>query len=90
MTGNDTMVADACHDHEFGGVAGSSALQARGRSAMSISKKIAYSAEATKGKIKKVFGRATGNRTLEAEGRADQIRGNLKLSGAKIKDAFKR
>lgn len=57
---------------------------------MIISKKIAYSAEATKGRIKKAFGRATHNRTLEAEGRADQAKGNLKLSAAKIKDAFKR
>lgn len=57
---------------------------------MSISKKIANSAEATKGRIKKTFGRATHNRTLEAEGRADQAKGNLKQSAAKIKDAFKR
>lgn len=56
---------------------------------MSISKKIAHSAEATKGRVKKVFGRATRNRTLEVEGRADQAKGNLKQSGAKIKDAFK-
>ncbi|MFD3427603.1 CsbD family protein [Nocardia fluminea] len=57
---------------------------------MSISKKIAHSAEATKGRAKKVFGRVTRNRTLEVEGRAGQATGNLKQSGAKIKDAFKR
>ncbi|WP_410873055.1 CsbD family protein [Nocardia sp. A7] len=57
---------------------------------MSISKKLAYSAEATKGKVKKVIGRAVGNQRLEAEGRADQARGNLKLAAAKVKDAFKR
>ncbi|MGW6426582.1 CsbD family protein [Nocardia sp. NPDC055053] len=57
---------------------------------MSISKKIAHSAEATKGRMKRVFGRATHNRSLEAEGWADQVKGNLKQSGAKIKDAFKR
>ncbi|MFE5475698.1 MULTISPECIES: CsbD family protein [unclassified Nocardia] len=54
-----------------------------------MSKKIANSVEATKGRVKKVFGRATGNRSLEAEGRAEQIKGNLKQSAAKIKDAFK-
>ncbi|WP_084533553.1 CsbD family protein [Nocardia fusca] len=57
---------------------------------MSISKKIAHSAGATKGRMKKVFGRVTRNRTLETEGRAGQAKGNLKQSGAKIKDAFKR
>ncbi|MEU4647300.1 CsbD family protein [Nocardia fluminea] len=57
---------------------------------MSISKKIAHSAEATKGRAKKVFGRVTRNRSLEVEGRAGQATGNLKQSGAKIKDAFKR
>ncbi|GES35872.1 MULTISPECIES: CsbD family protein [Rhodococcus] len=51
--------------------------------------KFAHSAEAAKGSVKKVFGRATRNRSLEAEGRADQVKGNLKQSGAKIKDAFK-
>lgn len=56
---------------------------------MSMGKKIAHSAEAAKGSVKKVFGRATRNRSLEAEGRADQVKGNLKQSGAKVKDAFK-
>ncbi|MFD3701913.1 CsbD family protein [Nocardia sp. NPDC058658] len=56
---------------------------------MSTSKKIANSVEATKGRVKKVIGRATGNRRLEAEGRVEQVKGNLKQSGAKIKDAFK-
>ncbi|MFZ2176999.1 MAG: CsbD family protein [Rhodococcus sp. (in: high G+C Gram-positive bacteria)] len=57
---------------------------------MSIGKKISHSAEAAKGSVKKVFGRATHNRSLEAEGRADQAKGNLKQAGAKIADAFKR
>ncbi|MFD3507769.1 CsbD family protein [Nocardia sp. NPDC058666] len=56
---------------------------------MSTSKKIANSIEATRGRVKKAVGRATGNRRLEAEGRAEQVKGNLKQSGAKIKDAFK-
>lgn len=56
---------------------------------MSISKKLANSAEATKGRMKKVIGRATGNRRLEVEGRAEQVKGNLKQSGEKIKDAFR-
>ncbi|MDV6271856.1 CsbD family protein [Rhodococcus globerulus] len=56
---------------------------------MRIGKKIAHTAEAVKGSVKKVTGRATRNRSLEAEGRADQVKGNLKQSGAKVKDAFK-
>ena len=57
---------------------------------MSISKKIAHKAEAVKGSAKKTAGRATGSRRLKAEGRGDQAKGNLKQSGAKVKDALKR
>lgn len=56
---------------------------------MNVNNKIAHKAEATKGAAKKFFGRATGNNSLRAEGRADQFKGNAKQSGAKLKDAFK-
>lgn len=56
---------------------------------MSIGRKIAHKAEATKGAAKKFLGRATGNTRLRSEGRADQAKGNVKQSGAKLKDAFK-
>ncbi|GAB7183567.1 CsbD family protein [Kitasatospora sp. Ki12] len=56
---------------------------------MSIAKKIAHKAEAVKGGAKKTVGRVTGSRRLQAEGRGDQIKGNTKQAGAKIKDAFK-
>jgi uncharacterized protein YjbJ (UPF0337 family) len=56
---------------------------------MSITKKIAHKAEAVKGGAKKAAGRVTGNRRLRAEGRADQIKGNTKQAGAKLKDAVK-
>jgi uncharacterized protein YjbJ (UPF0337 family) len=56
---------------------------------MSIGKKIAHKAEAAKGSTKKVIGRATGNTRLRIEGRVDQIKGNTKQAGAKLKDAFK-
>jgi uncharacterized protein YjbJ (UPF0337 family) len=56
---------------------------------MSIGKKIAHKAEAAKGSVKKLFGRATGNTRLRTEGRADQVTGNTKQAGAKLKDAFK-
>jgi len=56
---------------------------------MSILKKIAHKAEAVKGGAKKTVGRATDSPRLEAEGRGDQAKGDLKLAGAKVKDALK-
>ncbi|WP_104814460.1 CsbD family protein [Kitasatospora sp. MMS16-BH015] len=56
---------------------------------MGIGKKAAHKAEAVKGGAKKTIGRATGDRALEAEGRVDQAKGNIKQAGAKVKDAFK-
>jgi uncharacterized protein YjbJ (UPF0337 family) len=56
---------------------------------MSIAKKLAHKAEATKGTAKKFLGRATNNTRLRTEGRVDQAKGNVKQSGAKFKDAFK-
>ncbi|MEY9848646.1 CsbD family protein [Streptacidiphilus sp. MAP5-3] len=56
---------------------------------MSIGKKAAHKAETVKGGMKKAAGRATGDRPLEAEGRADQAKGDVKQAGAKVKDAFK-
>ncbi|MFF2121295.1 CsbD family protein [Kitasatospora sp. NPDC058184] len=56
---------------------------------MGIGKKAAHKAEAVKGSVKKNVGRATGDRALEAEGRGDQFKGNIKQAGAKVKDAFK-
>jgi len=56
---------------------------------MSILKKIAHKAEAVKGGAKKTAGRATDSPRLEAEGRGDQAKGNLKQAGAKVKDAVK-
>jgi uncharacterized protein YjbJ (UPF0337 family) len=57
---------------------------------MSIFKKFAHKSEAVKGSTKKTFGRATGSERMEAEGRGDQVKGDTKMAGAKIKDAFKK
>jgi uncharacterized protein YjbJ (UPF0337 family) len=57
---------------------------------MSIFKKFAHKAEAVKGSTKKTFGHATGSERMEAEGRGDQVKGDTKMAGAKIKDAFKK
>jgi uncharacterized protein YjbJ (UPF0337 family) len=47
-------------------------------------------AEELSGKGKKSVGEATDNRDLQAEGKADQVKGNLKQAGEKVKDAFKK
>ena len=41
------------------------------------------------GKGKEAAGKATDNERLEAEGRADQSKSDLKQAGEKIKDVFK-
>ena len=41
------------------------------------------------GKGKEGAGKATGDESLEAEGRTDQSKSDLKQAGEKVKDAFK-
>jgi uncharacterized protein YjbJ (UPF0337 family) len=57
---------------------------------MKIEDRIAHQIQATRGSVKKFFGRATGNARLEAEGRREKSRGNMKRAADKLKDAFKR
>jgi uncharacterized protein YjbJ (UPF0337 family) len=46
-------------------------------------------AQKLKGQVKEAAGRVTGDRRLEAEGRADKTKANLKQAGEKVKDAFR-
>ncbi|MDV7354534.1 CsbD family protein [Rhodococcus oxybenzonivorans] len=46
-------------------------------------------AEELGGKAKEAVGKATGDPDIEAEGHAEQAKGNLKQAGEKIKDTFK-
>jgi uncharacterized protein YjbJ (UPF0337 family) len=46
-------------------------------------------AQEMKGKAKEAAGKATDNEQWEAEGKADQVKGNLKQAGEKVKDIFK-
>jgi len=46
-------------------------------------------AQKTKGQVKEAAGRVTGDRRLEAEGRTDKTRANLKQAGEKLKDAVR-
>jgi uncharacterized protein YjbJ (UPF0337 family) len=52
--------------------------------------KMKNKAQSTKGQVKEGVGKATHDRTLEAEGKGDQVVGDLKQAGEKVKDAFKR
>jgi uncharacterized protein YjbJ (UPF0337 family) len=47
-------------------------------------------AEAAKGKVKKGTGEALGDPVLEGKGKAEQVKGDLKQAGEKVKDAAKK
>ncbi len=57
---------------------------------MSVSKKAKGKAEAAKGKVKKGTGKVLGDPVLEGEGQGEQVKGNLKQAGQKVKDAVKK
>ena len=42
------------------------------------------------GQAKEKIGRATGDEELEAQGRGDQAKADIKQAGEKVKDAFKK
>ena len=41
------------------------------------------------GKAKETYGKATDDEEMEAEGKADQAKADLKQAGEKVKDVFK-
>lgn len=55
---------------------------------MGASDKMENAAEKANGKMKEAVGDATDNERLEAEGKMDQTKGNLKQAGENVKDAF--
>jgi uncharacterized protein YjbJ (UPF0337 family) len=57
---------------------------------MGAENKAANKVTEIKGKIKKEAGKATDDSYLEAEGRAEEAKGDLKQAGEKVKDAFKK
>ena len=57
---------------------------------MGLDDKFANKAEELRGKAKEGVGRATDDQELEAQGRGDQAKSDLKQAGEKVKDAFKR
>ena len=56
---------------------------------MSAVDKAKNTIEDVAGKAKEGLGKATGDRSTENEGRADQSKADLKDAGEKVKDAFK-
>ncbi|PZS40916.1 MAG: CsbD family protein [Pseudonocardiales bacterium] len=56
---------------------------------MSFADKLRDKAQELRGRIKRNTGEVTGNRRLQAEGTADEVMGNLKQAGEKVKDAFR-
>jgi uncharacterized protein YjbJ (UPF0337 family) len=47
-------------------------------------------AQAAKGKVKKDTGKALGSPVLEGKGKAEEVKGDLKQAGEKVKDAGKK
>ncbi|MEV5707741.1 CsbD family protein [Actinoallomurus sp. NPDC052274] len=56
---------------------------------MSAQDKAANTGDKIKGKAKETVGKVTGNEEMEAEGKADQVKGDAKQAGEKVKDVFK-
>jgi uncharacterized protein YjbJ (UPF0337 family) len=56
---------------------------------MSKKDKVKNTTQIAKGKLKESAGKATGNDRLQADGEVDQLKGNIKQAGEKVKDAFK-
>jgi len=56
---------------------------------MGIADKAKNAAQKTSGQAKEMVGKHTDNRDLEAEGKKDQVAGDLKNAGEKVKDAVK-
>ena len=55
---------------------------------MSATDKVKNKLQEAKGHVKETAGKATDDRSMEAEGKGDKAAGNLKQAGEKVKDAF--
>jgi uncharacterized protein YjbJ (UPF0337 family) len=58
--------------------------------AVSATGKAKDKVQAGKGKLKKGTGKALDDPYLEGEGKSEEMKGNLKQAGEKVKDAFKK
>lgn len=55
---------------------------------MGLDDKIKNTAQDIAGKAKEAAGKVTDNEKLEAEGRSDQAKADVKKAGENVKDAF--
>jgi uncharacterized protein YjbJ (UPF0337 family) len=62
----------------------------RGENNMGNDEKISNKTDSAVGKAKETVGGAVGNESMEAEGKKDQSKSDLKQAGEKVKDAFKK
>jgi uncharacterized protein YjbJ (UPF0337 family) len=56
---------------------------------MSASKKVKNKVDRLAGQAKEKLGQATGDMQLRNEGRADQVRARVKMTGERLKDAVR-
>lgn len=56
---------------------------------VSFADKVRNKAQELRGRIKRNTGEVTGDRRLQAEGRADEVKSNVKQAGEKVKDVFR-
>jgi uncharacterized protein YjbJ (UPF0337 family) len=56
---------------------------------MGMDDKLKNSTDSTVGKAKEKVGDASGDKDLQAEGKGDQAKADIKQAGEKVKDAFK-
>jgi uncharacterized protein YjbJ (UPF0337 family) len=57
---------------------------------MSNEDKMKNKGESARGKAKEKIGGATGDESLENQGKKDQSKSDMKQAGEKVKDAFKK
>jgi uncharacterized protein YjbJ (UPF0337 family) len=56
---------------------------------MGFADKVSNKARELRGRVKRNAGEVTGDRRLQEEGRAEEVGGNLRQAGEKIKDVFR-
>jgi uncharacterized protein YjbJ (UPF0337 family) len=56
---------------------------------MSTSRKAKISIDRLTGQAKEKLGQATGDNRLRAEGKTDQVKARLRMSGERLKDAVR-
>ena len=57
--------------------------------AMTASKKARHTVDRLAGRVKENIGEMTGNERLRSEGKVDQVKARVKMSGERFKDAFR-